>query len=84
MPGMSGFDVQSWLAENFPDVKVIVITGRHSIEIQEHAMLKKPIAYLEKPMDDQLLLSAIKLASTQGWTMMRPARLIWYTRLITD
>ena len=63
MPQTTGFDVQARLQRDWPQIAVIVVTGHHSAEAQERAMLCAPVAYLHKPMNDQALLDAIALAT---------------------
>lgn len=65
MPDMSGFEVQAWLAEHLPRLPVIIVTGHHGDEVRALAMRNAPLAYLLKPMHDQLLLDAIALAARQ-------------------
>lgn len=62
MPMMSGFEVQSWLNTHAPNIDVVVITGHHCAEEQSRALLGEPLAYLPKPMSDDVLLAAIALA----------------------
>jgi len=62
MPGLNGLDVQSRLDMRWPDIPVIIITGHHSPDTQKRAMVANPVAYLQKPMSDQLLLNAIDAA----------------------
>jgi FixJ family two-component response regulator len=59
MPGLSGLDVQARLAESWPRLPVIFITGHHSPETRERVLASHPLAYLAKPVHDQLLLDAI-------------------------
>ena len=40
----------------------MIITGVDSLETHDRALAGQPIAYLRKPIDDQTLLDAIKLA----------------------
>jgi FixJ family two-component response regulator len=62
MPTMNGFEVQARLAETIEPVPVVIITGHDSAETHNRALAGRPIAYLRKPVDDQTLLDAIKLA----------------------
>ena len=62
MPVMNGFEVQARLAESVTPVPVVIITGHDSAETHDRALVGRPIAYLRKPVDDQALLDAIKLA----------------------
>jgi FixJ family two-component response regulator len=65
MPEMSGFDVLLSLKQSSAQIGVIVVTGHHLADIQARAMLAKPLAYLRKPMNDQILIDAIGLAFLQ-------------------
>ena len=62
MPVLNGFEVQARLAEAGTPVPVVIITGVDSLETHDRALAGQPIAYLRKPIDDQTLLDAIKLA----------------------
>ncbi|OEZ56263.1 response regulator transcription factor [Duganella sp. HH105] len=62
MPGLSGLDVQVRLAQQAPDVGVILITGHQTPAEQALALQHQPLAYLSKPVNDQLLLDAIAAA----------------------
>lgn len=68
MPGMSGFEVQAHLAEQAPNLRVIVMSGQNLADCRERALLGKPYALLSKPANDQELLNLIALA------LARPAR----------
>lgn len=61
LPDLTGFDILARLHRDAPDIPIIIITGHHSAEIQACAMRAKPIAYLTKPVNDQMLLDAIAL-----------------------
>ena len=62
MPQVNGFEVQEQLAESGVTVPVVVITGHHSDETRDLALARFPVAYLRKPVNDQVLLDAIELA----------------------
>jgi FixJ family two-component response regulator len=66
MPVMNGFEVQARLAECSSTVPVVIITGHDSAETHERALSGRPIAYLRKPVDDETLLDAIKLALSRN------------------
>jgi FixJ family two-component response regulator len=72
MPDISGFDLQSWLAQHLPEIQVIVMTGQDSPETERRVMSYKPLAYLLKPMNDQLLLDAVHLALRNNAEKYRP------------
>ena len=62
MPVMNGFEIQARLAELRVSVPVVIITGYDSDETRALALAGFPVAYLRKPVNDQLLLDAIALA----------------------
>jgi FixJ family two-component response regulator len=62
MPGMNGLELQARLAELAPAAGVVVMTGNHTPEEQARALQHRPLAYLLKPVNDQLLLDAIAAA----------------------
>ena len=66
MPLVNGFEVQAQLAESGVTVPVVVITGHDSDETRQLALASFPVAYLRKPVDDQVLLDSIELALSQN------------------
>ena len=62
MPVMNGVEVQAQLAGSRVSVPVVIITGHDSDETRALALAGFPVAYLRKPVNDQLLLDAIALA----------------------
>lgn len=62
MPGGSGLDLQAQLARCAPAVAVILMTGHHTLGEHSRALQWHPVAYLQKPLSDQLLLAAIGVA----------------------
>jgi len=62
MPRVNGFEVQAWLEKSGMHVPVVIITGHDSAETRERAMKGKPVAYLRKPVNDEVLRDAIELA----------------------
>lgn len=66
MPGLSGLEVQARLAAQAPAVGVILITGHQTQAEQALALRHQPLAYLSKPVNDQLLLDAIATACGQA------------------
>jgi FixJ family two-component response regulator len=59
MPGVSGFDVQSRLAEARITVPVIVITGHDAPGTFEQVMAAGAADYLCKPVTEDALLASI-------------------------
>ncbi|MFC0167375.1 response regulator transcription factor [Pseudoduganella danionis] len=59
MPEQTGLDVQARLATLAPEMGVILISGHPKPQEQFRALHQLPLAYLQKPVNDQLLLDAI-------------------------
>ena len=62
MPQVSGFAVQTRLAESGIRLPTVVITGYDTEATRERALAGGAAAYLRKPVDDQALLDAITKA----------------------
>ena len=62
MPQVSGFAVQTRLAESGIRLPTVVITGYDSEVTRERALAGGAAAYLRKPVDGQALLDAIAAA----------------------
>lgn len=74
MPGMNGRDVQRHIAKNDTDISVIVITGHDSPQSRTECLSDGAGAYLTKPVDEKLLLSAIDTAMGRRPPMPVPKR----------
>ena len=62
LPGMSGLDLYEYMVAAGRDVPVIFITAHPNETSRARARMLNAVAYLEKPFDEQSLLSAIKIA----------------------
>lgn len=62
MPEMSGIDLLRRLVEMKLDLPVIVITGHGDIPLAVEAMKTGAVEFIEKPFDDDVILSAIRSA----------------------
>jgi two-component system, LuxR family, response regulator FixJ len=62
MPGMNGIDLLRRLRELKIDVPVIVITGHGDVPLAVEAMKIGAADFLEKPFDDDALLSSVRSA----------------------
>lgn len=62
MPVVNGFEVQARLKDRGSDVPVVIITGHDTPESQQRALNSGAIAYLRKPVNDQVLIDAINTA----------------------
>lgn len=66
MPAMSGLDVQERLANVWPGLPVIFITGHQSVETEARVRAARPLAFLLKPIHDRLLLDAVASVMKSG------------------
>jgi FixJ family two-component response regulator len=64
MPGLSGLDVLQQLTRTRVPVRVIVITAYDEPKTQTQCLAAGALAYLRKPLDEQVLLDAIR--TTEG------------------
>jgi two-component system response regulator FixJ len=62
LPAMGGFDVMNTLARRRVPLPVVVITGRSDAQTRARALEAGAVAFLEKPVDDQVLMNAIDAA----------------------
>jgi two-component system response regulator FixJ len=62
MPVMSGLDLLRRLREQSCMIPVIVITGHGDIQLAVEAMKSGAMDFLEKPFDDERVLSAVRSA----------------------
>lgn len=58
MPGMSGLDLVKELADKFPDMQIVVLTGYGSISSAVDAVRYGAVNYLQKPLDTDQILAA--------------------------
>ena len=62
MPQMDGLELQRRLHEMKTALPVIVMTGHGDVPLAVEAMKAGAIDFIEKPFDDEILLSAIRSA----------------------
>ena len=60
MPGSTGLELQQDMAAADIDLPIIFLTGHGSVPSSVKALKSGAVDFLEKPVDDDLLLSAIK------------------------
>jgi FixJ family two-component response regulator len=62
MPGMSGFDLQGWIAGTGRSLPVVFITGHGDEDVRAHALRSGAVDLLFKPVDEARLVAAIEKA----------------------
>jgi FixJ family two-component response regulator len=62
LPGPSGLDFQSELAERHIDIPIVFITGHGDIRMSVSAMKHGAVEFLTKPIREQDLLDAVRTA----------------------
>jgi two-component system response regulator FixJ len=66
MPGMSGLDLLGHLAQSGNGLPVIVITGHGDVPLAVEAMKLGAIDFIEKPFNDEAMLSSIRAVLSRG------------------
>ena len=59
LPRMNGLQLQEEISRTIPYASFVFITGHGDLSLGMHAMRKGAVDFLEKPIDDQALLSSI-------------------------
>jgi two-component system, LuxR family, response regulator FixJ len=67
MPGMDGLEVQAHLCQMGVLLPVIVMTAGGDVQTAVRAMKAGAIDFIEKPFDDEVLLSAIEASLAPAW-----------------
>jgi two-component system response regulator FixJ len=62
MPGIDGLELQRRLGELEKRLPVIVMTGHGDVPLAVEAMKAGAVDFIEKPFDDEVMLSAIRAA----------------------
>jgi FixJ family two-component response regulator len=68
MPGMSGVELQQYLANEKTNIPIIFMTGCSHSDEERKAMIGGAVAFLFKPLKDEALLGAIRTALDQNNT----------------
>ncbi len=69
MPGMDGIETLERLLEINPDLQVILLTGRATLEQAATAIRLGALDLLEKPAEIETLVAKIELAATRRWVL---------------
>ena len=66
MPGVDGFKLQETLAQTLPHLAVVFVTGHGNVPTGVRAMKGGAVDFLEKPVDDEALLAAVRRAAERS------------------
>jgi two-component system response regulator FixJ len=66
MPEITGIDLLRRMRDSGVDIPVIVITGHGDVSLAVEAMKVGAVDFLEKPFDDETLLSSVRSALRKG------------------
>ena len=69
MPGMDGIETLERLLDLNPDLQVILLTGRATLEQAATAIKLGALDLLEKPADIDTLVQKIEDAATRRWSL---------------
>jgi YesN/AraC family two-component response regulator len=65
MPGIDGIEVLQKVKSSHPDIEVIILTGHGTEEDRVKCMQLGAFAYLQKPIDIELLSETLKQANAK-------------------
>jgi two-component system, LuxR family, response regulator FixJ len=66
MPGISGLDLQSKLSEQKLDLPIIIVTAHGDTQMAVRAMKEGAFDFVEKPINNQVLLDTVNKALTES------------------
>jgi FixJ family two-component response regulator len=72
MPAISGLEVQRRLAQEKLELPCIIITGKDDPRTRQSVLAAGAAAYLKKPLDEQVLLTAISAAVVNHFEKREP------------
>lgn len=76
MPDMDGLELQEELSKRKSKLAVIIITGHGDVPLAVRAMKAGAVDFLEKPFEEERLLSSIRRAFAQGYAMHSQAKAV--------
>lgn len=62
LPGMSGLELQSELAQRDIQIPIVIVTGHAEVPMAVRAMKAGAVDFIEKPYSDQVLMDCIRRA----------------------
>ena len=80
LPRMNGLQLQEELSRTIPYASIVFITGHGDLSLGMHAMRQGAVDFLEKPLDDQALLSSIN----RGAQLSRERRVEQFRRIESE
>jgi FixJ family two-component response regulator len=66
MPGFDGLMLQQELNKTLPHISIVFLTGHGSVSMSVEAMKGGAVDFLEKPVDHEVLLTAIRRAAERS------------------
>ncbi len=66
MRGLTGLEVQAYLAQHRAELPVIFITAHDEVGVREQAMAAGAVAFLRKPFNDELFIKTLRIAMESG------------------
>lgn len=66
MPGFDGIKLQQELNKTLPHLSIVFITGHGNVPMSVEAMKGGAVDFLEKPVDEEALLAAIRRAAERS------------------
>jgi FixJ family two-component response regulator len=84
LEGKSGLELQEEIKEKFINLPIIYITGRGDIPMSVRALKKGAVNFLQKPFDDDALLSAVEEALNLSRTMFAEHRQTLHFKSLVD
>ena len=62
MPKMSGLELQQYLLDISVDLPIVFLSGHADIGMAVHVIKRGALDFLQKPVDDEILLSTLRTA----------------------
>jgi len=69
MPGISGLDLQARLSDHKLDLPIIIVTAHGDTQMAVRAMKEGAFDFVEKPINNQILLDTVNKALTESRRM---------------